>query len=264
MRFPPAPQYPTRFPATLSEDDTTTFREVSPNSHRDHDDNHTNVDFRSLDECRTAAEDLPSPPVSLARDPVLNDGDVGGYPDVMSTLNPPESHPPPDDELRPTGASFAQAGHSWEPSNPLLSSPQRPQEDQRLGFDNPTSSNPFLTDPPAPCLSSGSPSTIAEYVKENSPKTLDSAIDLARKAYALKVSKCSNDTIALANLGTNEVDKLIKEVEDKTLRLSVRAKEKQGQRHSSKAKTRETPSNLSCFRCKLEGHVWNSCPTRKT
>ena len=119
MRFPPAPQYPTRFPATLSEDDTTTFREVSPNSHRDHDDNHTNVDFRSLDE-------------------------------------------------------------------------------------------------------------------------------------------------SLANLGTNEVDKLIKEVEDKTLRLSVRAKEKQGQRHSSKAKTRETPSNLSCFRCKLKGHVWNSCPTRKT
>ena len=42
IRFPPAPQYPTRFPATLSEDDTTTFREVSPTSHRDHDDNHTN------------------------------------------------------------------------------------------------------------------------------------------------------------------------------------------------------------------------------
>ena len=159
LRFPSAPRYPSRFPANLSEDDTTTFREVSPNSHRDHDDNQTNVDFRSLDECRTAAEDLPSPPASLAQDPVFNDGGVGDYPDVMSTLNPPESHPPPDDELRPTGASFAQAGHSWEPSNPLLSSPQRPQEDQRLGFDNPTSSNPFLTDLPAPCISSGSPST---------------------------------------------------------------------------------------------------------
>ena len=48
MRFPPAPRYPSRFPANLSEDDTDTFREVSPNSHRDHDDNHTNVDFRSL------------------------------------------------------------------------------------------------------------------------------------------------------------------------------------------------------------------------
>ena len=48
LRFPSAPRYPSRFPANLSEDDTTTFREVSPNSHRDHDDNQTNVDFRSL------------------------------------------------------------------------------------------------------------------------------------------------------------------------------------------------------------------------